>query len=46
MVENMESQTDGSAQIEAARCTVRVSFGDVDESFFDHNFVLEEQTHP
>ena len=46
MVENMESQTDGSAKIEAARCTVRVSFGDVNESFFDQNFVLEEQTHP
>ena len=46
MVKDMESQTGGSAKIEAARCTVRVSFGDVDESFFDQNFVLEEQTHP
>ena len=42
MEQDMATHMDSSQKIEARRCAIRVSFGQLDESFFESNFVLQE----
>ena len=46
MEEDMITRTDSTQKIEAVSCTVRASFREIDECFFDSNFVLQEDATP